>query len=91
MIISLLVFAYVFKSLQLKSRLWDYRNRMRAKGEQVALERFNKIYKNDPDAIRDREKRITFGTHFCDAINQNYRFIWRGYDNAPVSWRCLSP
>jgi hypothetical protein len=80
-----------FQIVQLKSRLCDYRNRVKAKGEQVALERFKKMYKNDPDAIRDREKRIAFGTHFCDAINQHYRFIWLGYDSAPVSWRCLAP
>jgi hypothetical protein len=72
-------------SIQLQAWLWDYRNRIKAKAEHVVLERFKKMHGDNADAIQDREKRIEFGTKWCDPNGKDYRFIWQGYDKSPVS------
>jgi hypothetical protein len=40
------------------------------------------------DAIQDREKRIAFGTEWCSAATNEFKFkfIWEGYDKIPVSF-----
>jgi hypothetical protein len=57
---------------------------------QVALERFKKMYKNDPDAIREKEKnRIWHPLLRCDKPKLQVHLA--RYDSAPVAWRCLAP
>ena len=72
--------------LQVQKRLYDYRNRIKVKAEQVVIERFKKLHSDDVDAIQDREKRIKFGTMWCSATGKDYNFIWQGYDKLPVSY-----
>ena len=65
--------------------MWDYRNRMKSRAEQVVHERFMNTHKGDPDAINDSRKRINFGVMFCDEDNSDFKFIFKGYDKTPVS------
>jgi hypothetical protein len=71
--------------IQLQDRLSDYRNQIKAKAEQVVVERFKKLHSDDVNAIQDREKRIQFGTEWCNATAKDYKFIWQGYNKTNVS------
>ena len=72
-------------SIQLQAWLWDYRNQIKAKAEHIVLECFKKMHGNNTDTIQDQEKRIEFGTKWCDPNGKDYRFIWQGYNKSPVS------
>ena len=65
--------------------MWDYCHRIKERAEHVVIERFRKLHGNDVDAIRDREKRVKFGTEWCDPASREYKFIWGGFDKTPVS------
>jgi hypothetical protein len=71
--------------LQVQKQLYDYRNWVKVKAEQVIIEQFKKLHSDDVDAIQDREKRIEFSTKWCSATSKDYNFIWQGYDKLPVS------
>jgi hypothetical protein len=58
---------------------------MKARAEQSVHERFIKMHKGDPDTIKDRQKRIDFGSVLCNHANDDFRFIFQGYDKTPVS------
>jgi len=72
--------------IQLQTQLWDYRNQIKVRAEQVVLECFKKLHGNNVDTIQDRETRMEFGTKWCDTTGKDYKFIWQGYDKIPVSY-----
>ena len=74
-----------FFILQLVGRLGDYRNRIKSKAEQVVVARFKELHSDDADAIYDRNQRMEFGAEWCSTSGNDWKFIWKGYDQSPVS------
>jgi hypothetical protein len=58
---------------------------MKSRAEQVVYERFVAMHKGDPDAIKDSVKRINFGVMLCNEDDNDFKFIFKGYDKTPVS------
>ena len=70
-------FTHLPTLFQAKARLCDLRNCLKNRGNQVVLEDFWNWVGDNEEAMKDQDKRITFGKEYCSS---EWKFVWKAYD-----------